>query len=210
MPNRKPTRVQILKAALALAETEGWNHWAFGPLADRMGVAVNDIRKHFADPNAIADAWFSGAMDAMLAEPPEGFADWPAKERLAFLMGRWFNTLAPHRRVTAEMLTAKLHPPHIHHWGPAVFHLSRQIQLMRDAALLRREGLRREIEEIGLTALFLLTLAVWCRDTSENQARTKHLMTRWLSRADRTMACLYRDRAKRGTVYRPADASAVG
>ena len=55
MPTRKPTRAQILKAAVELAETEGWNHWALGPLADHMGAAVNDIRKHFADPNAITD-----------------------------------------------------------------------------------------------------------------------------------------------------------
>jgi len=210
MPTRKPTRAQILKAAVELAETEGWNHWALGPLADHMGAAVNDIRKHFADPNAITDAWFGEALDAMLAEPPEGFVDWPVKERLAFLMERWFDTLAPHRRVTAEMLAAKLHLPHIHHWGPAVFHLSRQIQLMRDAALLRREGRRREIEEIGLTLLFLMTLAVWCRDASAGQVRTKRRLTRWLTRADRVMACLNRCRAKQATDYRPADASAVG
>lgn len=210
MPNRKPTRAQILKAALELAEIEGWNHWVLGSLADHMGVAVNDIRKHFTDPNAISDAWFASALDAMLAKPPEDFADWPVKERLAFLMERWFDTLAPHRRVTAEMLAAKLHLPHIHHWGPAVFHLSRQIQLMRDAALLRREGRRREIEEIGLTALFLFTLAVWCRDSSQGQARTRRRLTRWLNRADKVMACLYGKRANRGAVYSPVNASAVG
>lgn len=178
----------ILDTALALAAEQGWNHWALGPVAEAAGTTVNDIRRHFADPNAIADAWFARALDAMLAPPPEGFADLPVRERFQVLIERWLDTLAPYRRVTAQMLADKMHWPHVHHWVPAIFHLSRQIQLLRDAAGLRAGGRRRQIEEIGLTNLFLVTLAVWCRDDSDNQARTRAFLDRWLARADRAMA----------------------
>jgi len=181
---------RIVDEALRLGSEEGWQHDRLLPLAERMGITVNEIRQRYADPDAIADAWFARALDAMLAPPPDGFAELPAVDRLEVLMLRWFDALAPYRRVTAEMLAAKLHPPHVHHWAPAVFHLSRKIQLLRDSARLRATGRRRQIEEVGLTALFVTTLFVWCRDNSPGQERTRRALSAWLSRADRVMARL--------------------
>lgn len=188
---------RIVDAALRLGAEQGWQHDRLTPIAAHLGITVNEIRRHYADPDAIADAWFARALDAMLAPPPEGFTDQPAADRLAFLMQRWFDTLAPYRRVTAEILAAKLHPPHIHHWGPAIFHLSRKIQLLRDSAGLRATGRRRQMEEIGLTALFLATLYAWCRDESPGQERTRRRLSVWLARADRAMAAFQRRPSRR-------------
>ena len=134
-----------------------------------MGVEVNAIRYHFPDANAIADAWFTRASDRMLAPMPEGFYGRPVPDRIRFLMQRWFEALSPYRRVAADILAEKSHWPHVHHWVPAIFHLSRLIQLMRDAAGLHARGRRSQIEEIGMTDLFLATLWIWCRDESDNQ-----------------------------------------
>jgi hypothetical protein len=104
---------------------------------------------------------------------------------------RWFDSLAGHRRVTGEMLAVKMYLPHPHHWVPMIFNLSRLIQWLRDAAGLDAGGHRRQIEEIGLTALFLATLAVWVRDGSPDQERTRRFLDRRLCTADKTMARLF-------------------
>lgn len=103
----------------------------------------------------------------------------------------WFDALSEHRRITAEMLPVKLYAAHPHHWLPMVFNLSRLIQWLRDAAGLDGGGRRRRIEEIGLSALFLATLAVWVRDETPGQERTRRFLERRLRGADRLMARLF-------------------
>ena len=106
-------------------------------------------------------------------------------------MRRWFDARAPGRRVTAGMLSAKLWVFHPHHYVPMVFNLSRLIQGLRDLAGLDAGGRRKQIEETGLTVLFLATLAVWCRDETEGQERTKAFLGRRLEKADAVMARLF-------------------
>ena len=193
MATKAKTGVQdrILKAALAIAGEEGWASAGLSAVAARAKVPVSKLRRHFRDTDAIADAWFRVGLDAMLAPPPRGFSRRPAAARLEILMRRWFDALAPHRRVTAEMLSAKLWIFHPHHYVPMVFNLSRLIQWLRDLAGLDAGGRRKQIEETGLTALFLATLAVWCRDDTENQERTRAFLKRRLAQADGLMARLF-------------------
>lgn len=190
-PDDPHFRDQIIDHALALAEEVGWNHSALGPLADYMNVEVNDIRRCFSDANAIANAWFERAETAMLAPVPDDFQDQPVAERIEFLMLRWFDYLAPHRRIAADILAEKTHPPHIHHWVPAIFDLSRIMQLLRDAALLHAGGRRQQLEEIGLTLLFLSVLRNWCRDESDGQDQTRRLLKRRLQSIDRKILRVY-------------------
>ncbi len=193
MATKAKTGVQdrILKAALAIAGEEGWASAGLSAVAARAKVPMLELRRHFRDTDAIADAWFQVGLDAMLAPPPRGFSRRPAAARLEILMRRWFDALAPHRRVTAEMLSAKLWIFHPHHYVPMVFNLSRLIQWLRDLARLDAGGRRKQIEETGLTALFLATLAVWCRDDTENQERTRAFLKRRLAQADGLMARLF-------------------
>ncbi len=177
-------RRRIVDAALDLAEADGWQAVGFNRLSDRLGIELVALRRRFRDQDAIADAWFRRGLDAMLAKTPAGFRHMPARRRLETLLLRWFDALAPHRRVTAEMLAGKLWPFHPHHYVPMVFNLSRLIQWLRDAAGLTAQGPRRQAEEIGLTLVFLATLARWCRDDSDGQARTREFLAARLDRAD--------------------------
>jgi AcrR family transcriptional regulator len=182
---------RIVDSAVVLAEEVGWDAVKMRDIADRVGLPFADLQSRFRDLDAIADAWFARAVYAMLAPMPRGFAAQPARERLFVLLMRWFDALAPHRTVTAAMLRRKLHLPHPHHWAPMIFSLSRTIQLLRDAARLDAGGRRRQIEEVGLTALFLGALAVWRRDDSPDQARTRDWLRRRLARADRAAVALW-------------------
>lgn len=84
------------------------------------------------------------------------------------------------------MLRAKLHFPHPHHWVPMVFDLSRTIHWLREAAQSRAPyGTRRaNLEEVGLTWLFLATLAIWTCDTTRRQARAGRFLKNRLRDAD--------------------------
>ena len=186
-----PAPERILEAALLIAEKDGWASVGLSAIAARAKVPLVELRRHYRDMDAIADAWFRVGLDAMLAPLPKGFSRRPAAERLEILMLRWFDALATHRRVTAEMLAAKMWVFHPHHYVPMVFNLSRLIQGLRDQAGLDAGGRRRQVEETGLTVLFLATLRLWCRDETKGQERTRAFLKRRLSQADSLMARLF-------------------
>ena len=179
----------IVSMALRMATEGGWYNLSLVELAGRCDLSVNALRDHFADANAIADAWFAAALRAMLQPLPDGFDDRSARERLELVLWRWFEALAPHRRVTVEMLKTKLHLPHFHHWLPMPFDLSRLVQLWRELSGLRADGHRRQVEEIALTAIFLATLADWCNGASDGAqwppARIRARLGQRLGRAER-------------------------
>lgn len=179
---------RIVDAAVDLAEEAGWGAVRLHRVAQRLNVSLADVGAHFRDLDAVADAWFARARDAMLAPQAPDFVDLPARERLHSAIMRWFDASASHRRVTGQMLAAKLYPSHPHHWVPLIFNLSRTVQWVREAALLDATGVRRQIEEVGLTALFLATLALWLRDESPDQEETREFLSRRLAAADRLMA----------------------
>ncbi len=52
-------------------------------------------------------------------------------------------------------------------------------------------GRRRQVEEIGLTLLFLATLAVWLGDETPGQEHTRRFLERRLADADQGMARLF-------------------
>lgn len=173
---------RVADAALALAGKSGWYTLKMRDLAAHLGVRLDRLAARYADPNAIADLVFARARDAMLASPPDRRQ--PPRRRVEQAMLRWFDALSPHRRVAAQMLQAKLHPSHAHHWAPLPFHLSRLIWWLRESAALEAEGPRRQAEEIALTLVFLAVLVCWCSDASDGQARTRALLVRLLDRTE--------------------------
>jgi AcrR family transcriptional regulator len=193
---RRDLADRILETALEMAEDDGWSALRLRNVAAALDIPLAEVLNHYRDIDAVADAWFRRAWDAMLQPPPDGFADLPPPERLEIVILRWLDALAPHRRVTGEMLRAKMWYAHPHHWVPAVFNLSRTIHWIRDAAMLDARGRQRQMEEIGLTALFLATLQVWLRDESEGQDRTRAFLRKRLEDADRLMAAVWVRRSR--------------
>jgi len=194
---------RLLEKALTAAEQRGWGNLSLVDLAHDAGVTVPELRRYYPDLNAVANAWFALALDAMLAPMAKGYDRLNPTERLETLIWRWFTFLAPHRIVSADMLRTKMHAPHFHHWVPMVFDLSRLVQLWRDGAGLRAQGRQRQIEEIGLTAVFLSTLADWCKDDSHAQEMTRARLSARLARADRFMAGITKARGSGGGVSSP-------
>ena len=196
--NRRPADISapVVEAALAIAEEAGWEQVRLHALADRTGIAPTEIGQRFRDVDAVGNAWFAQARLALLAVTAEEVAGLPADERLALAFGRWLDHLAPHRRVARKILRYKLHPPHLHHWVPLVFDLSRLVHDLLDAARVPGADRLRQAQEIGLTLIVLLTLREWLRDGSPGQERSKRRLRGRLQRAGRWAARLDRGTAR--------------
>ncbi len=194
---RRSRAEQILEAALDEAEAAGWERLRLHAVAARLGLPMAEIRRHYRDLDAIADAWLARADAAMLTRrDAPGFMRLGVPDRLIALIESWLGALAGHRRVTRQIFAAKLYPGHPHHNLKFVTWTSRTVQWIRDAAGLDAGGRRRQVEEIGLSAIFLATLALWVRDASTGQERTRRFLARRLEHADRLMALVYPSRAR--------------
>jgi AcrR family transcriptional regulator len=102
---------RIIDAAIDLAEQDSWETVRLHAVAARLGVSLDDIRRVFREKEDIVEALFDRADEAMLyvAEAP-GFLDLPTRVRLHRVIMAWLEALAPHRRVTRQMIGGKLEP----------------------------------------------------------------------------------------------------
>ena len=192
MAPRASLESRIVDAVIERARSVGWGNVRLHDIADTLGRSLVDVRRHFRDLDAVADAWFARADAAMLAvRDRQGFAALTPKERVSTVLWQWLESQSAERKVVRDMLAAKLYPGHPHHNIALVLALSRTVQWVREAAHLDGAGRRRQIEEIGLTALFVATVVLWLRDESEGQTRTRQFLERSLSGTDRLMAELF-------------------
>ena len=166
-------RSRILDTTIDLAEQRGWDAVHLHEIARVMGIALAEIQHHYLHKDAIAEAWFDRADEALLAASEmQGWMELSVPQRLHDALFAWFDALAPHRRVTAEMLRYKLHPEHLHLQALGVTRISRTVQWIREVALLPSVGWRQELEEAALTAIYLSTFAYWLSDDSRGFAGT--------------------------------------
>lgn len=181
---RKVTRDQLVDAALELAGQDSWEAVRLHQVAAACGAGLDDVRAHFPEKDDLIDAWFDRADAAMLQHVDRGRLEGlPPRERIRELILVWLETLAPHQRVTREMIGHKLEPGHLHVQFPAVLRISRTVQWIREGAMLDAPLPRRALEETAMTALFVKTFLCWLRDDSERFQRTR-------SRLDRNLHCL--------------------
>ncbi len=185
-------RARIVDAALALADEREWRRVRLHDVARRLGVALPAVRAEFADLDAVGDAWLERADDAMLAAPVDPGA--PARERIEQAMLAWFAALDGRRQTLRQMLAYKLTPSHLHLQAGLVVATSRRVQWLREAARLDASGVQKQVEEVGLTALFAAAALAWMFDESADGARAHRLIRRRLAAADRMMTGLFRPR----------------
>jgi AcrR family transcriptional regulator len=203
---RRDLERRIVDHAVALAAEAGWDRLRLRRVADDLGISLAELRAHYRDLDAVADAWFARALARMLAPAEAGFADLPARERVYLVMMRWFDAHRDERVIVGQMLNTKLYPSHPHHWVPMIFSLSRLIQWVREAACLDASGRWRQMEEVGLTLLFLATLGVWLRDESADQETTRRFLRRRLATADRLLELAARVPTARRSAPEPGTA----
>lgn len=175
-------RDQIIDTAVTLAARASWEAVRLHDVADALAISLDDIRLYFREKDELVDAWFDRADSRMLreAESP-GFLDMGAPERVHHLIMTWLNALAVQRKVTRQMIMAKLEIGHIHIQVPAVMRISRTVQWIREAAHCDATFVRRALEETALTTIYLMTFFFWMQDTSQDSRYTRQFLERHLS-----------------------------
>ena len=174
---------RILDKALELAEATSWEQLHLHAVAEALNITLDDIRQCFPQKDDLAEAWFDRADRALLgAFHPQDFRDLTLDERLYQVIVCWLDALAPHHRLTGEMLGYKFEFGHIHLQALGVMRISRTVQWFIEAALHDAQGLQRIFDECALTTIYLSTFARWLFDDSANNRRSKSVLKAALRR----------------------------
>ena len=189
-------RDRIIDTAIELAEQRSWEAVRLHDIAAVLNISLDQVRLHFREKEDLTDGWFDRADSAMLraAEAAE-FQALTTRERLQYLIMAWLAALAPHRKVTREMIYGKLEPGHLHIQVPGLMRVSRTVQWIREAAHRDATFLRRALEETALTSIYLMTFFYWMRDDSPGSAATGRFLERWLTNAERLERRMFGGRA---------------
>lgn len=172
---------QILDTALSLAEASSWENIHLYRIAEELTISLDQIRQYYPQKDDLVEAWFDRADSAVLEmSPSPEFMALSARERLHQVMMTWFEALAPHRRITGEMLLYKLEFGHIHLQILGIMRISRTVQWFREAARIDTTNLRRILEETGTTTIYLMTFAHWLNDDSSGFSKTREFLDQLL------------------------------
>lgn len=178
---------QIVDAALELAEQTSWESVRLSHVASRMGIGLDQIRKHFAEKEDIVDAWFDRADSALLNSIEQITAHSEMERRVHCAMMVWFDALSAHRRPTRQMIINKFEPGHLHFQVNGALRVSRTVQWMREAVELQDSLPWRAFSEAGMTGIYLATFAFWMFDTSSGSRNTRAFLSKRLNCADRML-----------------------
>lgn len=193
-------RDAILDTALNLADASSWEAVRLHQVAAALGVSLDDIRAHYREKEDLVDAWFDRADRALLeqARLPD-VATLSTQGRLVRTLMAWLDTLAPHRRVTRQMVANKFEPGHLHYQIDGARRVSRTVQWWREAAARDSVLPWRALEETALTGIFLTVFGFWMQDDSPGTPRTRALLERLLQRAAQVSAWVPGRRPRRET-----------
>jgi len=185
MTDNQDIRESIVDAAVALAERTSWEAVRLYDVATELNISLDDIRFYFREKEDLVDAWFDRADRIMVKESEAtGFLTLTHPQRLHHLLMAWLDALSIHRKVTRQMIGAKLEPGHLHIQIPAIMRVSRTVQWMREAAQCDATFVRRALEETGLTTIYLATFVYWMNDESENSQHTRQFLEQKLRFAE--------------------------
>jgi ubiquinone biosynthesis protein COQ9 len=168
---------RILDKALDQAEASSWEQLHLHAVAEALNITLDDIRQYFPQKDDLVEAWFDRADRALLsAAHSEDFLDLSLDERLFQVIVCWLDALAPHHRLTREMLAYKFELGHIHLQVLGIMRISRTVQWFSEAACHDSTGLQRVIDECALTTIYLTTFARWLFDDSTNSRKSKDVL----------------------------------
>ncbi len=178
MPKQQLTlQDRILDKALEQAEASSWEQLHLHAVAAALNITLDEIWRYFPQKDDLVEAWFDRADRALLsAAHSADFLDLPLHERLQQVITSWLDALAPHHRLTREMLAYKFEFGHIHLQALGIMRVSRTVQWFREAACHDSTGLQRIIDECALATIYLATFARWLFDDSANNRKSKDVL----------------------------------
>jgi AcrR family transcriptional regulator len=171
----------MVAAALDLAAEQGWRRLRLAEIAARAGLALHEIRPHFACKTALLAAAIA-EIDRRVLERETAFeTDDTPHDRLFEVLMRRFDALVPHRDAVAAILRDLPGDPlSLLLVAPGAL---ASMGWMLEAAGLSAGGVMGALRAKGLAVVWLATLRVWLRDDTSDLARTMAALDRNLRRA---------------------------
>lgn len=175
------TADRIVKSALDLAAERGWRTLTLLDIAERSGLSLDELYRHFPGKSAILHG-IGGMVDrAVLAGGPADLEE-PPRDRLFEIMMRRFDTLATHREgVLAILGEMRMDPLTVLAHLPS---LTLSMRWMLEAAAMPATGLLGEARVRALGLIYVLVLRVWMTDDSPDMATTMRELDSRLRQAE--------------------------
>jgi AcrR family transcriptional regulator len=182
-PSAATEREKIIAAFLSLLAEKPFEKIGLAAIAKAAGVSLATLRGEFPSTLAIVAAHIKATDRAVLSEDASDMDDEPARDRLADVLMRRLDILAPHRAAVRSLLrSARRDPP----LALALNALARRSQRwMLNAAGIGAAGPIGVLRAQGLAVLFAGVLDTWSRDEEKDQARTLAALDRALARGER-------------------------
>lgn len=175
-------RAKIISAALQIAEVGDWRSATLSDISEAADVPLEDIRRQFADKQAILAAYIADVDHEVLAADLGFEAEDTPRDRLFELLMNRFEVLGRHRSAVGELMRAMLGDPvSVMRLSPAVLSGTGSIL---DAAGISANGPFGCLRAKGLLAVWLATLRVWLEDDSPDLSRTMAVLDRHLRKAE--------------------------
>ncbi len=176
---------QILDKALELAQVSSWEPVRLHDVPREMGISLNQIREHYRQKDDLVEAWFDRADAAMLEDAMSTeYLLLSVRDRIHRSIICWLNSMSSYRQITGEMLLYKLEFGHVHLQMQGIMRISRTVQWILEAAKRDATHLRRVLEEVAVTTIYLATFTYWLRDNSLSAEKTSAFLNQMLSNAE--------------------------
>lgn len=179
-----PSSIELLNAALTLAQNKHWETLRLYEIADYLGISIAQVNLVVQDKEALVDLLWDRADTEMLSACSGGeFHTQSTEKQLKNCMMTWFRALQPCQKTVKEMLLVRLEPGHLHIQIPTLIRVSQTVQWMRE--LMRRNNtfVQRAIDESILTFIFISHLIIWLRDRTPDAMATERALQKHIHQA---------------------------
>ena len=176
-------RDQVVIAALALSEKDGWHGFGFLDIAQSMDCSLADLYEYFDDKNDVLYALGRMIDRQVMAAFESGAADGETpREKLFEVLMERFDVLNEHRGGIVAILNGFKCDPKL-----AVFslpHLTKSMAWMLELAGLSSQGVKGAATVVGLSGVYLHTIRAWLDDDTEDMSKTMAALDTGLSKVE--------------------------
>ncbi len=176
-------REKIVDAFMSLLAEKRFDRIDLADIARHAGVSLAQFRAEFPTKLAILAAHMKEIDRKVLAADTADMAEEPVRERLADILMRRLEMLAPYKAATRSLLRSACRNPAL---GVALNNLGVLSQRwMLTAAGVDVSGTRGIVRAQGMAVLFACVLRTWIDDEDPGLARTMATLDRELARGQR-------------------------
>lgn len=171
----------LVDALFRVIAAHGWRGVTAGRLADASGIPSGDLVRRFPSRLGLLRLFGEVIAEEVARGTVPGQGGTP-RDRLFDVVMRGLDALAPHKAGLQRLKTEMVTDPVLAGALAPVFQLG--MARMLEAAEIDATGLKGRLRAAGMTLVWVRTVDVWLKDTSEELGPTMAALDRALERAE--------------------------